>query len=84
MSIVQDAIAEVGVAVVAERFEINPVSVYEWISRDKLPPSRVIPLAELTNWKYTPHQLDPILYPNPTDGIPPADLAAGEVIDHGN
>lgn len=78
MSIVERAIAEAGgVAPVAERFEINPVSVYEWISKGRLPAPRVIPLAELTDWKYTPHQLDPILYPNPIDGIPPSIVSEG-------
>lgn len=74
--IIEDALHEAGgVPRVAERFEINPVSVYEWISRNKLPAARVIPLAELTDWRFTPHQLDPLLYPNPTDGIPPPILA---------
>lgn len=77
---IKEAITEAGgPTVVAERFEIKPPSVLEWIDRNKLPSSRIIPLAELTNFKYTPHQLDPILYPNPTDGIPPAELVHGEV-----
>jgi len=68
---IEDAVIEAGgAAKVASEFEINPVSVYEWITRDKLPAPRVIPLAKLTNWKFTPHMLDPVLYPNPTDGIP--------------
>lgn len=77
MNISDAILAAGGAAVVAERLEINPVSVYEWISRDKLPPARIIPIAELTDWKITPHQLDPIIYPNPTDGIPPPIVAEG-------
>lgn len=61
-----------GVPAVAAHFKIHSVSVHEWITRQKLPAPRVIPLAELTGWKYTPHMLDPVLYPNPTDGIPAA------------
>jgi DNA-binding transcriptional regulator YdaS (Cro superfamily) len=73
---IKAAVDEVGGAArVAERLEISRISVYEWISKGRLPSDRVIPLAELTDWKYTPHQLDPLLYPNPTDGIPPAILA---------
>jgi len=59
-----------GVAKVAETFGIARVSVYEWISKDRLPAERVIPLAELTAWRYTPHLLDPTLYPHKHDGLP--------------
>lgn len=67
----KDAIAAAGGAsVVAQQFNINPVSVYEWIRKDRLPAERVIPLAELTAWAFTPHMLDPALYPNKLDGLP--------------
>lgn len=67
----KDAIAAAGGApVVAQQFGINPVSVYEWIRKNRLPADRVIPLAQLTNWRFTPHALDPVLYPNPMDGLP--------------
>lgn len=67
----KDAIAAAGGAsVVAQQFKINPVSVYEWIRKDRLPADRVIPLAELTKWEFTPHALDPVLYPNKLDGLP--------------
>lgn len=70
----KDAIAAAGGAsVVAQQFNINPVSVYEWIRKDRLPADRVIPLAELTKWAFTPHTLDPILYPNQFDGLPAAE-----------
>jgi hypothetical protein len=59
-----------GVAKVAETFGIARVSVYEWISKDRLPADRVIPLAELTVWRYTPHMLDSTLYPHKHDGLP--------------
>lgn len=75
---IKAAVDEVGGAArVAERLEISRISVYEWISKGRVPPDRIIPLADLTNWKFTPHQLDPILYPNPTDGIPPPVVAEG-------
>lgn len=70
---IKTAIAEAGgAAAVARHFSINPISVYEWASRDRLPAERIIPLAELTGWKFTPHLLDPALYPNEFDGIPDA------------
>lgn len=28
-------------------------------------------IAEATNWQVTPHELNPVDYPNPTDGLPP-------------
>lgn len=59
-----------GAARVAESLKISRISVYEWISKGRLPAERVIPLAELAKWEVTPHQLDPSLYPNPTDGLP--------------
>lgn len=70
----KDAISAAGGAsVVAQQFGINPVSVYEWIRKDRLPADRVIPLAELTKWAFTPHALDPVLYPNQFDGLPVAE-----------
>jgi hypothetical protein len=44
-------------------------AVAKW--RQKLPEKRVLWLAQQTGFKFTPHQLDPEMYPNPTDGLPP-------------
>lgn len=46
-------------------------AVAKW--RERLPEKRVLWLAAQTGFKYTPHQLDPAMYPNPTDGLPAAD-----------
>lgn len=70
MSIKNAVAAASGAAAVARQFNINPVSVYEWITKDRLPAERVIPLAELTGWCFTPHMLDASLYPNEFDGLP--------------
>jgi DNA-binding transcriptional regulator YdaS (Cro superfamily) len=68
---VTDAVREAGgAAAVARELSISRISVYEWIKKDEVPDKRVIRLAELTSWKYTPHMLAPDLYPNPSDGIP--------------
>lgn len=61
-----------GAAAVARAFGISPVSVGEWLKKQKLPADRVIPVAGLTEWEYTPHMLDSKLYPNERDGMPPA------------
>lgn len=48
-------------------------AVAKW--RTKLPETRVLWLAEQTGFKYTPHQLDPKMYPNPTDAMPEIEQA---------
>lgn len=59
-----------GAAKVAESLGMKSrISVYEWITKGKIPPDRVLPLARLTDFEFTPHQLDSALYPNPTDGL---------------
>ena len=68
---IKDAVREAGGAsAVARAFNMSRISVYEWITKDEVPDKRVIRLAELTNWKFTPHQLAPALYPNPSDVLP--------------
>jgi len=68
---IKDAVREAGgAATVARALNMSRISVYEWIKKDEVPDKRVISLAELTNWKYTPHMLAPALYPNPSDGLP--------------
>lgn len=74
--IIKDAIYKAGGAVqVASKFGISRISVYEWISKSRLPAERVIPLAQLTDWTFTPHMLDPVIYPNPDDGMPASPTA---------
>ena len=60
-----------GVSKVAEIFGISPSAVSQ-MKRvpDKFPSERVIPLAVACDWKVTPHELRPDIYPNPTDGVP--------------
>jgi DNA-binding transcriptional regulator YdaS (Cro superfamily) len=68
---IKDAVREAGgAAAVARELNMSRISVYEWVKKDEIPDKRVIPLARLTGWKYTPHMLAPSLYPNPSDGIP--------------
>ncbi|WP_175982569.1 YdaS family helix-turn-helix protein [Caballeronia zhejiangensis] len=73
MSIIKQAVEAAGGArAVSQALGIGRISVYEWIYKDRLPKDRVIQLAELTGWKYSPHALAPKLYPNPGDGKPVA------------
>lgn len=57
-----------GDSAVARRLGLTAWAVAKW--RLSLPEKRVLWLAAQTEFKYTPHQLDPVMYPNPTDGLP--------------
>ncbi|SAL47242.1 hypothetical protein AWB74_02116 [Caballeronia arvi] len=73
MSIIKQAVdAAGGARAVSQALGIGRISVYEWIYKDRLPKDRVLELAKLTEYKYTPHALAPKHYPNPADGIPVA------------
>lgn len=61
-----------GAATVARKRGLrSPWSVRKW-KVDGLPAAHVLWLAAETAFAVTPHQLAPHLYPNPTDGLPPA------------
>ena len=43
-----------------------------WLDSDSIiPPDRVLAVAAALDWRVTPHELRPDLYPYPTDGLPP-------------
>lgn len=42
----------------------------KWLKNGKLPPYRIIPACKLVGFAVTPHQIDPVLYPYPSDGMP--------------
>ena len=56
----------------ARRLGIKQANVWNWINRARgvIPPDQVIPVARAIDWQKTPHEIDPDLYPNPTDGLP--------------
>ncbi len=54
---------------IARRMGVKPQLVAHWFKQG-VPPHRVIPFCIALNWAVTPHQVDPALYPNPSDGIP--------------
>ena len=50
---------------VARKLDIkNTWAVRKWLKTNRVPPYRVIPLAELTNGEVSRSQLDPVLYPD--------------------
>jgi DNA-binding transcriptional regulator YdaS (Cro superfamily) len=51
--------------------KVTTSHIYNWIERDqKVPADWVLALSECAEWKITPHQLRPDLYPHKDDGLP--------------
>lgn len=53
--------------------KIGQVHVWGWINSVKIevPPADVVrAIAASLDWRITPHELRPDLYPNPTDALP--------------
>ena len=57
-----------GRAAIAKRFGVSVQAVAKWQVR--VPSENVIGLAEIVEWKVSPHSLRPDLYPHPEDGLP--------------
>ncbi|EML4687353.1 transcriptional regulator [Citrobacter amalonaticus] len=49
---------------------VSSQAVSKWMNKGKIPQKRIIALCQVLNWQVTPHEIDPIAYPNPTDGLP--------------
>jgi DNA-binding transcriptional regulator YdaS (Cro superfamily) len=49
---------------------VTQQAVQKWASSGKVPPEKVIPIAQATGWQVTPHDLRSDLYPHPLDGMP--------------
>lgn len=64
-------------AVAARRGLKTAWGVAKWV-RDGLPAEHVLWLAEQTEWRYTPHELRPDIYPHPDDGMPVDRRAASQ------
>lgn len=35
-----------------------------------IPKDRIIEFCEAVEWRFTPHDVDPVMYPNPFDALP--------------
>lgn len=53
----------------AEKLGMTHAGVSQWIKRG-VPPDRIIQLCSVLGWEYAPHDINPELYPNPTDALP--------------
>lgn len=54
--------------------KVGQVHVWGWLNAAKfeVPPAEVvIAISDFLDYRITPHELRPDLYPNPTDAIPP-------------
>lgn len=55
--------------------KISQPHVYKWLNSpnpDQMPPAdMVLPIADFLEYRMTPHNLRPDLYPNPSDALPP-------------
>jgi DNA-binding transcriptional regulator YdaS (Cro superfamily) len=72
------AIAEAGgPAAVGRLFKVSSQAVSQW---QMCAPERVIALAGATEWRVSPHDIRPDLYPDPQDGMPRGPAAVGEVL----
>jgi DNA-binding transcriptional regulator YdaS (Cro superfamily) len=55
----------------AKHLGVSPALVWQWLNRRRaIAPAHIRPIAIYTGFEVTPHQLDPVIYPNPTDGLP--------------
>jgi DNA-binding transcriptional regulator YdaS (Cro superfamily) len=71
---IHDYLASTGIKQVAlaKRIGVPAVLVHQWAhNKRQIPADRVLSVSRATEWRVTPHQLRPDIYPNPTDGLPP-------------
>lgn len=56
-------------AELGRRMKRRAQTVNGWF-KNKIPGELVIKVSKAVDWKVTPHELRPDLYPNPADGLP--------------
>ncbi|HDN2703494.1 TPA: helix-turn-helix domain-containing protein [Klebsiella aerogenes] len=56
-------------AELGRRMKRRAQTVNGWFKK-KIPGELVIKVSKAVDWKVTPHELRPDLYPNPADGLP--------------
>ena len=60
--------------------KVSQAHVWNWLnSNTEQPPAEyVIAIAHVVDWKVTPHDLRPDIYPHPSDGMPRSLCACAE------
>lgn len=54
---------------IARRLGTKPQTVNLWF-KNGVPAQKVLSLCECLEWRITPHEVAPDIYPNPFDGLP--------------
>lgn len=58
-------------AAVAREMGVTPGMVSHWVTdRRGIAAEWVLKLCALSDWRMTPHEVRPDIYPNPSDGLP--------------
>lgn len=69
MSALERVIKEIGGAGVAKVCGVAPPNVTRWLS-SHVPAHHVIAICAAVDWRVTPHQVRPDIYPYPFDAVP--------------
>lgn len=67
--LIDQAIEQVGLNVIAQRMTVSAQRVSNWRTRG-IPGDQVLSFCKAIEWKITPHELRPDVYPNSSDGLP--------------
>lgn len=61
-----------GQTALARAIGVRQGNIWSWINRfgNKVPPESVLSVSAATEWRVTPHELRPDIYPHPHDGLP--------------
>lgn len=65
----QRIVDDFGMRPLAAAIGVTYQSVQKYL-KTQVPAEQVIPICEFAEYKFTPHDLRPDLYPNPSDGLP--------------
>lgn len=52
-----------GIAAVAREFKISYAAVRKWTEQNRIPPERILRVCQMGSNAVTPHQLNPLVYP---------------------
>jgi DNA-binding transcriptional regulator YdaS (Cro superfamily) len=51
--------------------KLGQSAISNWLQRGRVPADQVLAIAQAVDYRVTPHEIRPDLYPNPEDGLPP-------------
>ena len=65
----ENIIQRVGLAPLASNIGVSYQAIQKYL-KTKVPSEKVLSICQADEWKTSPHQLRPDLYPHPHDGLP--------------